>query len=97
MPITPSAKHQFRRPSALYVINEPIIANRRAFLSSIGWAAISLPASATDSSVLSSLLSTQTQAESSLLQSGLLESRVTENVLAPPSYGMEGPDIFYPL
>mmetsp|Transcript_14360 Transcript_14360/g.21495 ORF Transcript_14360/g.21495 Transcript_14360/m.21495 type:complete len:411 (-) Transcript_14360:274-1506(-) len=27
---------------------------------------------------------------------GLLESRVTENVLSPPPYGMEGNDIFYP-
>jgi hypothetical protein len=28
--------------------------------------------------------------------SGLLESRVLEDVLSPPTYGMEGPDIFYP-
>jgi hypothetical protein len=97
IPNTPSTKHQFRRPSALNVINGPITANRRAFLSSIGWAASSLPAFATDSSALSSLLSSQTQAESSSMQTGLLESRVTENLLSPPSYGMEGPDVFYPL
>lgn len=38
----------------------------------------------------------QTQADSSELGSGLLESRVSENLLSPPSYGMEGADIFYP-
>lgn len=27
---------------------------------------------------------------------GLLDSRVTENVLSPPPYGMEGNDIYYP-
>jgi len=36
------------------------------------------------------------QAESMSLESGLLDSRVTENVLSPPPYGLEGPDIFYP-
>ena len=36
------------------------------------------------------------QADSASLASGLLESRVTENLLSPPSYGMETPDIFYP-
>lgn len=36
------------------------------------------------------------QAESAQLDIGLLESRVTENVLSPPSYGMESSDIFYP-
>jgi len=30
------------------------------------------------------------------LENGLLESRVLENVLGPPPYGMEGTDIFYP-
>lgn len=48
-------------------------------------------ASATDSF----LMSTQ-KAESSDLESGLLDGRVTENVLSPPPYGMEGSDIFYP-
>lgn len=33
---------------------------------------------------------------SASLPAGLLESRVTGNVLAPPPYGMEGTDIFYP-
>jgi hypothetical protein len=37
------------------------------------------------------------QAESISLQSGLLDSRVTENVLSPPPYGLELPDICYPL
>lgn len=36
------------------------------------------------------------QAPSTTLESGLLESRVRSNVLLPPTYGMEGPDIFYP-
>jgi hypothetical protein len=35
-------------------------------------------------------------APSASLPSGLLDSRVQGNVLAPPPYGMEGPDIFYP-
>ena len=34
--------------------------------------------------------------ESATLEPGMLESRVISNVLAPPPYGMEGPDIFYP-
>lgn len=38
----------------------------------------------------------QLQAESTELDVGLLESRVTENVLSPPSYGMESADIVYP-
>ena len=33
---------------------------------------------------------------SASLPSGLLDSRVQGNVLAPPPYGMEGSDIFYP-
>lgn len=37
------------------------------------------------------------QAESVELQVGLLESRVTENVLSPPPYGMETTDVFYPM
>lgn len=36
------------------------------------------------------------QAESVGMQSGLLESRVTENVLSPPPFGLEAPDILYP-
>ena len=34
--------------------------------------------------------------QSASLPNGLLDSRVEGNVLAPPPYGMEGPDIFYP-
>ena len=29
-------------------------------------------------------------------ESGMLESRVLENVLSPPPYGMEAPDISFP-
>ena len=29
-------------------------------------------------------------------EDGLLESRVTENLLSPPTYGLEDPDIYYP-
>lgn len=78
--------------------NEPNQMNRRATISSFFWAASSLPALAVSDATLalSDLISTQTQAESSQMQIGLLESRVTENVLSPPPYGMEGPDVFYP-
>mmetsp|Transcript_8227 Transcript_8227/g.22827 ORF Transcript_8227/g.22827 Transcript_8227/m.22827 type:complete len:266 (-) Transcript_8227:1784-2581(-) len=34
--------------------------------------------------------------ESIFLEAGLLETRVSENVLSPPPFGMEGPDVFYP-
>lgn len=30
------------------------------------------------------------------LEKGLLESRVLENLMSTPTYGMEGNDIFYP-
>lgn len=30
------------------------------------------------------------------LPAGLLDSRITETVLSPPPYGMEGTDVFYP-
>jgi hypothetical protein len=36
------------------------------------------------------------QADSTSLPDGLLEGRVLENILQPPPYGMEGPDVFYP-
>jgi len=36
-------------------------------------------------------------AESSNLQNGLLEVRVLENLLSPPTYGMESNDIYYPV
>ena len=42
------------------------------------------------------LASQQFQAESSNLPSGLLESRLSSNILEPPPFGMEGTDIFYP-
>jgi hypothetical protein len=44
-----------------------------------------------------SILSELTTAESVALETGLLDSRVTENLLSPPPFGMEGPDVFYPL
>ncbi len=37
-----------------------------------------------------------TTAPSTALQPGLLDSRVTENLMSAPPYGMEGPDIYYP-
>jgi hypothetical protein len=56
---------------------------------------VTSPALAADSgSVMSNLISPQ--AESTQLETGLLESRVLENILNPPTYGMEGPDVFYP-
>jgi len=44
----------------------------------------------------SSPFMSQLQAESKELGTGLLESRVTENLLSPPSYGMEENDVYYP-
>ena len=55
---------------------------------------IVLPSSAASSA--SSLSLNPQVSESALLEPGLLDARVTENVLSPPPYGMEGPDIFYP-
>jgi hypothetical protein len=51
-------------------------------------------AAADSGSIISNLISPQ--AESTELETGLLESRVLENILNPPTYGMEGPDVFYP-
>ena len=42
-------------------------------------------------------LSIGTQAESLSLEPGLLETRVTENVLSTPPYGLESSDINYPF
>ena len=36
------------------------------------------------------------QADMPQLENGVLESRVLENVMSPPPYKMEGPDIYYP-
>lgn len=36
------------------------------------------------------------QGDMPLLETGLLESRVLENVMSPPPYAMEGSDVFYP-
>jgi hypothetical protein len=56
---------------------------------------VTSPALAADSgSVISNLMSPQ--AGSTELETGLLESRVVENILNPPTYGMEGSDVFYP-
>jgi len=35
-------------------------------------------------------------ADSITLEKGLVESRVLENVMSPPTFGMEGNDIYYP-
>ena len=57
----------------------------------------SSPAYAADSAAMSALGNfVSPQAESAGLESGLLESRVTSNVLNPPPYGMEGADVYYP-
>ena len=48
------------------------------------------------SSLLIPSVAQAVDAESSLLENGLLESRVLENVLSPPPYQMEGSDIYYP-
>jgi hypothetical protein len=54
-------------------------------------------AAESSSSPLGSLTSQlQQKAESTELGAGLLEARVTENVLSPPPYGMETNDLFYP-
>lgn len=57
---------------------------------------IASPTWAEDSSnsVISQLVSAQ--APSRALENGLLESRVLSNVLNPPTYGMEDPDVYYP-
>ena len=73
--------------------------SRRGFLtSSIAVSQVlglTLPASAVESnSKLDDLISTQ--AESAQLETGLLESRVMENFLYAPTYGMEGTDVYYP-
>lgn len=52
--------------------------------------------SAADPNPSVSQLLFSSQAPSATLESGMLESRVQSNVLLPPPYGMEGPDIFYP-
>jgi hypothetical protein len=52
----------------------------------------SLPANSADLPTSSMLFSPP----SSKLGNGLLESRVTENLMTPPSYGLEVTDIFYP-
>mmetsp|Transcript_28119 Transcript_28119/g.39550 ORF Transcript_28119/g.39550 Transcript_28119/m.39550 type:complete len:346 (-) Transcript_28119:67-1104(-) len=74
-----------------------LVSDRRSILTSLMSTSLLggmiLPANAAESS---SVLSDLKQAGSSKLETGLLDSRVTENVKSPPPYGMEGSDIFYP-
>ena len=62
-----------------------------------GLALTSAPAFASsDLGTSNPLLPQLFEAESSNLPAGLLESRLSSNVMEPPPYGMEGTDIFYP-
>jgi hypothetical protein len=46
--------------------------------------------------VASQIVTSPALAADPQLETGLLDSRVLENILNPPTYGMEGFDIFYP-
>lgn len=76
--------------------------NRRSFLvaSVVSTAAITVLFYSSQTNAASAAetatASFQQSAESLSLPVGLLESRVESNVLAPPPYGMERNDIFYP-
>jgi hypothetical protein len=48
-------------------------------------------------SFMDNLLLSPRQADSAKLETGLLDSRLTSNVINPPTYGMEGTDVFYPM
>jgi hypothetical protein len=47
-------------------------------------------------SFIENLILSPGQADSAKLETGLLDSRLTSNVINPPTYGMEGTDVFYP-
>ena len=47
-------------------------------------------------SPLSNIMIASQQSQSANLPAGLLESRLSGNVLEPPPFGMESSDIFYP-
>ena len=77
--------HSTRR-DVLEAAGKGIVASSLVGLSTPSWAA--------GDPMISQLVSPQ--ATSAGLESGLLESRVLSNVLNPPPYGMEGPDVYYP-
>ena len=59
------------------------------------WTALPTPRAHSESARSYPILSSSAP-ESLSLEAGLLEARVSENVLSPPPYGLECPDIFYP-
>lgn len=67
------------------------------WLTSMTTAFTNLPAHASTSAAQEQTpLPWQSRPDSADLPDGLLEARVTGNVLSPPPYGMEGDDIYYP-
>ena len=81
-------------------IDSALAASRREFGALVigeGLALTSAPVfAASDLGTSNPLLPQLFEAESSNLPAGLLESRLSSNVMEPPPYGMEGTDIFYP-
>eukprot|EP00534_Pseudo-nitzschia_fraudulenta_P006545 CAMPEP_0201187074 /NCGR_PEP_ID=MMETSP0851-20130426/132781_1 /ASSEMBLY_ACC=CAM_ASM_000631 /TAXON_ID=183588 /ORGANISM="Pseudo-nitzschia fraudulenta, Strain WWA7" /LENGTH=328 /DNA_ID=CAMNT_0047472495 /DNA_START=37 /DNA_END=1023 /DNA_ORIENTATION=- len=84
-------------------VKSSLAASRREFAAGfLGGVALSNPPAfaANDpplsSSPLPNILVASQQSESSNLPAGLLESRLSSNVLEPPPFGMESTDIFYP-
>lgn len=81
-------------------IDSALAASRREFGAVVigeGLALTTAPAfAASDLGTSSPMLPQLFEAESSNLPAGLLESRLSSNVMEPPPYGMEGTDIFYP-
>ena len=75
--------------------------NRRSFLSTLPTTLATI--TATISSIaprnnndIANAAQTPPPSSSFQLENGLLESRVVENFLSAPTYGMESPDVFYP-
>ena len=71
-----------------------LVDRRTVALTSMVSLVTAFPSHASEPSSVFDLVSGQ--ADSRKLENGLLESRVLENVMSPPPYGMEGPDVFYP-
>eukprot|EP00568_Trieres_chinensis_P007800 CAMPEP_0183303090 /NCGR_PEP_ID=MMETSP0160_2-20130417/8656_1 /TAXON_ID=2839 ORGANISM="Odontella Sinensis, Strain Grunow 1884" /NCGR_SAMPLE_ID=MMETSP0160_2 /ASSEMBLY_ACC=CAM_ASM_000250 /LENGTH=400 /DNA_ID=CAMNT_0025465949 /DNA_START=73 /DNA_END=1275 /DNA_ORIENTATION=- len=90
-----STAAEAERQPRLAATSRPSAMDRRAALASAAAAAVAavaLPMSAppADAATLGDALSDD------LRQLGLLESRVTENLMNPPPYGLERPDVTYP-
>lgn len=64
--------------------------NRRKFLSTVCSGPLFYPV------VSNAAAEAVLEADSKKLEAGLLNSRVTENLINPPPYGMEDPDVYYP-